>query len=1383
MPVRIRDVSCPALLDSGNLWSTCMSRELFDQLGFTQEDLDPNYQPTKVGTAREGESLSILGRLRRFIHIRLGTSETKLKCRPAVVNDLSMPLNLSASFLKQHSIDQLHGKGKIRVKGKEIPLFTRKDFQPGPPVRLTQSVQVREDTVVPPFQECCVKLRLDTKHNGLSIVTGSFNFMDSTNLHPVRNALVNVTQGECLGTVLNTTPEAIVIKTGTMFGEAQLACLEGQSCKFPGHQMIAEIAPTSSKSKEKDRLTESWAYGPTTPTNLKKRQAVLDQRFNLKSNQFLKEPRLYLQALKLFLKFWECFSFDGSFGSCDLLYHEIHTEEGPPIHQRIRPINPALEESLQKQIQEWLEQDVIEPSISPWNFALVPVPKKDGRTRWCIDYRQLNERTVKDRHPIGDISDNLNQLNSSSIFSVLDGTGAFHVVPLSKEAKPKTAFSTPSGHYQFKRLPFGLSNGPATYCRLVQLVLQGLPRSRVVPYLDDIICHSQTPQEHLQVLEQVFQAYSKAGLRLQPHKCHFFQERINYLGHMVSQKGVEPSASHVSIIKDWPLPLNRTQVRAFLGKIGYYRRFIRDFAALARPLMDQLSLENGKDDKEPFTPTPEYQKSFVQLKEALLTAPILAYPVFDSPEPFILDTDWSQSNGSIGAVLSQVQEGKERVIAYAAKRLNAAQRNYAPTKGELLGAVVFMKHFSYYLRHRPFILRTDHKALLQIKTMEPPLGTIGRWLDCISNFDFKVVYREGKKHGNADALSRADFIPIQDTVEDHGESVAFLKQLSGPKQLVKAQEEDPHLSIAFSWLDQNRTPSKEERKAMPFELLGLAYLRSSLLRNKDGVLCVQSAFCPAPRPVWPSKWCKALILQSHEKLAHKGAEATAAFVSERVYMPGLLNKVKFHLGQCNACLTKTKPSSRGQHSQLHSHKVSDPWHTLSIDFVGPFPPSVGNFRYLLTVKDLFTRWLEAFPTRDMTTTTVIKILQKDIFARYGYCQRIYSDNGPQFASDLFHKMGQKLGIDVVHTPPYNPRSNPVERSHRDLEASLTALCKNQTNQWTEFLPHALFAQRIAVCRSTGLSPFQMMFGRVPRCELDLLFPLPSDLHQTPQDFAEKLFDRQQRMFQLAREKTGVTIQRQRTAYHGRLARFKEGQLVWLFVPRPPKQFVKLAIWWTGPWVVKTVLNPLTYEVQFGEKLSSKARTEIVAVDRLRPYFHDTVVTPPQNLNPVPGDPHSEHCFLPAGSHFSLDDSNFESSIPYPYEDDPDLSSSEPLVPTPVEPPRPPHRRPIPVEDPPHGAENDSHDAHETSESDSDSGESDGSSDSDDHALPPSPRPRTFSRIRQRVGPLPDIPDHPPTARNLRYQARDALRTLNGTYVNPVFSVVLTCFLSIDGQQQ
>ena len=348
--------------------------------------------------------------------------------------------------------------------------------------------------------------------------------------------------------------------------------------------------------------------------------------------------------------------------------------------------------------------------------------------------------TKKDAFPLPNIADNLSRLAGSKVFSTLDGAGAFHAVPIRRANREKTAFSSPFGQYQFVRMPFGLANAPATYSRLVTRALRHLPSSEVLCYLDDTAVHSPDAWGHLRVLRKVLTAFRAAGLQISPGNAQLFRDHIKYLGHEISAQGISIPPEYTSVVKNWPIPDTVKTLRAFLGKCRYYRRFIDNYAALSAPLVQYTQQERQEEIPQLHRDTAAVQ-AFRLMKEKLLSAPILAYPQFQG-EPFILDTDFSVDPGAIGGVLSQVQNGQERVIAYGARRLLPRERNYASTKGELLAVIFFLQYYKYYLLHRPFILRTDNRALTWIRSLESPTGMILRWLEVLASFDFTVQHRK-----------------------------------------------------------------------------------------------------------------------------------------------------------------------------------------------------------------------------------------------------------------------------------------------------------------------------------------------------------------------------------------------------------------------------------------------------------------------------------------------------------------------------------------------------------------------------------------------------------------------------------------------------------------
>ena len=790
-----------------------------------------------------------------------------------------------------------------------------------------------------------------------------------------------------------------------------------------------------------------------------------------------------------------------------------------PINQRFRPINPNLEPALRKQLDAWLEHDVIQPSNSPWNFGLVAAKKKDGRLRWCVDYRQLNKKTVKDRFPIGNINDNLNRLSHSTIFSTIDGSGAFHVIPLRKQDRKITAFATPFGCYEFKRLPFGLCNGPSTYARLVKLVLSGIPYNVALPYLDDTVVHSRDIPTHFRDLDVVLQAHSKAGLRLQPSKCHLFCDSTNYLGHTISRHGITPMSEYLDVVKTWPMPTTRAAVRAWLGKVGYYRRFIKNFAAISKPLSDKL-VKDSTSDKQEFTPSPEFKQSFNELRDRLVTAPILAYPDFNGSK-FILDTDWSAINCAIGGVLSQVQDGNERVIAYGAKKLTKCQRNYAPHKGELFAMLYFMNYWRYFLLHHRFIFRTDHQALTSIRLKEPPEegkqgGLMSRWFMALATFDFDIVYRPGKRHINADALSRAPHLsdPVDDRPFDNHicglcpspvtslsdpPTLASLLDLSGfyvsNADLKSAQQTDPDIGPAYTSVETATPPTKHELNAATTTGRIYLHLYDSLCLDPSGVLRLYVTASPRGAIICPSSLITRVIWAAHLDVAHRGPQATMEALTPVFFFHRMFDTIRDTLLACAGCQCKTR-NSKDQRHTLRSFPMGFPFQRLTMDFVGPLTPSyLHRNKYILTLRCTFTRWTEAFPITKATAAAVVSILETHIFPRFGIPEVIHTDRGTQFTGNELHALAQRIGFQLSTTPAYNPKSNQVERAHKDIGLALRALVTDgalNANRWEDALPQILMALRFTTCRSTGFSPFEMMFGRRPMTPLAMMFGQPNE---------------------------------------------------------------------------------------------------------------------------------------------------------------------------------------------------------------------------------------------------------------------------------------------------
>ncbi|GBM51458.1 Retrovirus-related Pol polyprotein from transposon 297 [Araneus ventricosus] len=400
---------------------------------------------------------------------------------------------------------------------------------------------------------------------------------------------------------------------------------------------------------------------------------------------------------KLLNEFQNLFSTcDADVGRCNMTQHRINTGDHPPIKQYPRRLPLSRKEEADHLVKEMVDNGIIEESSGPWASPIVLVKKKDGSTRFCVDYRKLNEITKKDSYPLPRIDDTLDALNGSQWFTTLDLKSGYWQVEIQPEDKEKTAFTTGQGLWQFKVMPFGLCNAPATFERLMETVLRGLTSEACLVYLDDIIIVGRTFQEHLNNIPD--------GVKTDPEKT--------------------------KAVVDWPKIVH--DLRSFLGLCTYYRRFVRNFSAIARPL------HKLTDSRPNFNWTEECEKSFNSLKQALITSPVLTYPRTD--KEFILDTD--ASNEGIGAVLSQKIGNEECVIAYFSKSLGKPERNCV-TRKELLAIVKSIEHFHYYLYGRKFLLRTDHASLRWLLNFREPEGQIARWIQRLQEYDFEIQHRKG----------------------------------------------------------------------------------------------------------------------------------------------------------------------------------------------------------------------------------------------------------------------------------------------------------------------------------------------------------------------------------------------------------------------------------------------------------------------------------------------------------------------------------------------------------------------------------------------------------------------------------------------------------------
>ena len=924
-------------------------------------------------------------------------------------------------------------------------------------------------------------------------------------------------------------------------------------------------------------------------------------------------------------------------GRTDVIKHHIDTQGARPIRQPPRRLPMAKRKVGEDAVADMYERGVIEPSTSPWSSPVVLVKKKSGDTRFCVDYRKLNNVTRKDSYPLPRIDDTLEALAGAEWFSSLDLMSGYWQVEMDNESKEKTAFSTGCGLWQFRVMPFGLCNAPATFERLMEQVLAGLPLSVCLIYLDDILVPGRSFEEEIHNLQRVFDHLQSAGLKLSPKKCFLFQREVKFLGHIVSRDGVAMDPAKVQAVQDWPAPTGVTEVKRFLGLCSYYRRFIRGFADIAHPLHQCV------EQTHPFVWTSEANEAFVNLKRALTEAPLLSYPNPD--DAFILDTD--ASNHAVGAVLSQLQEGSECPVAYYSQVLSRPEHQYCTTRKELLAVVKAVKHFHPYLYGRSFILRTDHAALRWLLSFRLPEGQIARWLERLQQYDFRVEHRPGHRHGNADALSRRPCIHSGCKHCDRMETREKLQRQAEEEQpilpvaaasVLPAEEEQPILTVAavsvvpaqldeFPWTTSDLLEAQQQDQDIgpvvrwitegirpPWSTVAPHSEETKIYWSQWDSLCLREGVLfriwesPAGdthilQLLLPKKLRPQVLHLLHNTAAggHFGVRKTLGRVRERFYWCHCHRDTEDWCRSCDLCASRKGPSKKVR-APLALYNVASPMERLAVDVMGPLPETEAGNKYLLIAMDYFSKWPEAYPLPNQEAVTVAEVLVKELVCRFGVPLYIHSDQGRNFESAVFSEMCHLLGIVKTRTTPLHPQSDGmVERFNRTLEAQLSKFVDDHQRDWDQLVPMMLMAYRSAIHESTGCSPATLMFGRNLKLPIDILYGRPeAEPIQSTTKYAVNLQERLEQVHHFARQRLHITSDKMKRYYDNKLAssKLKQGTAVWLHNPQRKKGMSpKLMRNWQGPYVVIKCINDLVYRIQLGPK----SKPKVVHRNRLWQY--------------------------------------------------------------------------------------------------------------------------------------------------------------------------------------
>lgn len=845
----------------------------------------------------------------------------------------------------------------------------------------------------------------------------------------------------------------------------------------------------------------------------------------------------------------------------------IDTGDHPPMRQRPYRIPLSKRKLVEEEIDKMLSEGVIRPSNSPWASPITLVPKKDNTIRFCVDYRKLNSVTKKDAHPLPLIQEIFDNLSGAKVFSTLDLKSGYWQIPVADEDIEKTAFVCHRGLYEFKRMPFGLANAPAVFQRTMQQVLGDMVGDFVMVYIDDIVVYSKTRQEHQEHLQMVFDALEFHGLKLKPSKCHLDVPVVELLGYIVSAEGIACNPDKTKAISDLSQPKDIKEVRSFLGMTGYYRQCIQDYARIAAPLV-KLTKKNTR-----FQWGLEEKEAFDTLKELLVSSEVMAHP--DTSEPYKLYTD--ACDYAVGAILVQMDSaGVERPVQYVSKQLSGSQLNWATIEKEAFAVIHALTKLRPYLYGATFTIYTDHKPLKALFLSEVKNTRIQRWATLIAEYGARIEYRKGAHNIRADMLSRIkacevatmdtqDWLAADDLGNDHPSQIPWEFDELEKEQIRKEQER------------------MEEYKLVTDECSGYELMEGLLYTTSP-----PAGKLPYPRLVLPPSARFRVIRRAHTEVGHQATRKTLDRLQEAYKWPGQRKDTMAVIQQCTRCAVN---GDRREYPHPTDMPVAAyPGQIVGMDLCGPFPVSPHGNRYLLTLIDHCSGWVEVKPIPTKESKQVLRYLEQEYLPRFGAPEILITDQGLEFNASPLTQFMEAVGIEHRRASPYHPETNGrIERFHRTMKSMIRKLVNNRACEWEDQLGQALWAHRISTSTVTGYTPFFLQYGRKPRA------PLTRMLGRTEGCDSRAIGDRIDRLAQAFKEAARATQESRKYNRERLTKRAKAGQLrhgdhvVLLAQERAP-----LDSKWDHVYVVTRIQGPV---ITINNERTGKQRT--VNRDKLR----------------------------------------------------------------------------------------------------------------------------------------------------------------------------------------
>ncbi|NCU37062.1 hypothetical protein EOM75_13760, partial [Candidatus Falkowbacteria bacterium] len=883
-----------------------------------------------------------------------------------------------------------------------------------------------------------------------------------------------------------------------------------------------------------------------------------------------------------------------------------------PVYRPLYRLSPKEEAECRRQVTDLLAKGYIEPSSSPFGASVLFITKKDGSMRLCVDYRAVNKLTVKNRWPVPQVQDLLDKMQGCSVFSSLDLASGYWQIRISPEDVPKTAFVTPMGLYQFRVLPFGLANAPATFSRVMSEIFKPLIGKSVLVYLDDILVMSRSPEEHIKHLDEVLSLLRKHKFYAKRSKCDFNRPELKFLGHIVGREGIKVDEAKVAVVEKWPVPTDVQQLRAFLGLANYFRRFIQGFSSMVAPLTDLTKgLESSKSKKSITSMWGDrQQEAFNNVKHALTHAPVLAYPDFNKPFELVSDA----SLMGTGAVL--FQDGHP--IAYTSRKFTGAERNYTTGEQELLGVITALKEWRCYLEGSDCTLVTDHNPLTYLQEQTTLSRRQARWMEFLARFNYVWLYRPGRINV-ADPISRNPAL----TADEVRAVVAAVTR----GQARAAQQGAESAGEAGGGEGSGAAPERGGSGDLSLtERICTAYGFDPIFSDEGFV----SNFTKGPEGLWfingkvvvpcDDDLRRTIMYAYHDapSAGHLGIHKTTEKVMRDFWWPTVRRDVEHYVRMCDLC-QRNKPTNQRPGGLLQPLRVPGRrWESVTVDFIVHLPRTYNGYDAITVFVDRLTKMVHFTPcTTDISARDFAHLFLHNVVRLHGVPREVISDRGSVFTSHFWQEVCKLMRTKHKMSTSFHPETDGLtERQNRVLEEMLRHYVSPVQDDWHEYLACAEFAVNNSWCESTGNTPFYLNYGQHPlspvTAELDVRVPDAGDHAKRIEEAValakRKLADARNRMKQYADKKR-------------RDISFQVGQQVLIStvnisLKNPGTK--KLLPKWMGPFPVTKLVGPVAVQVELPATLHRLHN--VFHVSLVKPYRCDGTVQPPPPLDWMEGEP-------------------------------------------------------------------------------------------------------------------------------------------------------------------